>query len=315
MISFPIGPLMDEGACYEFLFETLSPEGLCCPQGHALLPGQTPHKRNRAPLMKYKCHQCGKVFDLFTCTLLKGTHYSCSTLVLILRGFSQGIPTLHLARELEIDYSTLLYRRHAMMGLAFFNQERGPLPDDAVESDEMFQNAGEKGTLHDDPDDPPRVRANKRRGKGTMANDRPPVLGSHGRESGQIRMEVIEDTKQATIQPEVEKKTRETSVNYTDESSAYFRLSRDTPRKHHTVSHGKKEWARDDDGDGIREVHSNTIEGFWTGLRNYLRPFRGVHKRNLKLYVAMHQWAHNLKLINCSFLRSLLIANFTYFPT
>ena len=45
-------------------------------------------------------------------------------------------------------------------------------------------------------------------------------------------------------------------------------------RGHATVKHSKKEWTRDDDGDGIREVHSNTIEGTWTGLRNFLRPFR-----------------------------------------
>ena len=104
-------------------------------------------------------------------------------------------------------------------------------------------------------------------------------------------------------------------MNYTDESSAYAQLSLKPPRSHHTVSHSKKEWTRDDDGDGIREVHSNTIEGFWTGLRNYLRSFRGVHKRNLKLYVAMHKWAHNLKRINNDFLKSLLVPNFTYFPT
>jgi len=51
-------------------------------------------------------------------------------------------------------------------------------------------------------------------------------------------------------------------------------------RNHVTVCHtpGKRVWARDDDGDGIREVHVNTIEGLWTGLRNFLRPFRGVNK-------------------------------------
>jgi transposase len=34
------------------------------------------------------------------------------------------------------------------------------------------------------------------------------------------------------------------------------------------VCHKRKEWARDDDGDGIREVHDNTLEGMRTGLRN-----------------------------------------------
>jgi hypothetical protein len=36
----------------------------------------------------------------------------------------------------------------------------------------------------------------------------------------------------------------------------------------------EREWARDDNGDGVREVHCNTLEG----LRNFLRPFRGVNK-------------------------------------
>ena len=110
------------------------------------------------------------------------------------------------------------------------------------------------------------------------------------------------------------KKTLETITLYTDESNAYARVATETPRTHATVSHSQKEWARDDDGDGIREVHSNTIEGLWTGLRNYLRPLRGVHKMYLKIYTAMHQWAHNLKRVNNDFLRALLIPNFTYFP-
>ena len=66
----------------------------------------------------------------------------------------------------------------------------------------MFQNAGEKGDPHRDPADPPRRRANQRKGKGTMANDRPPVQGVVGRGSGQIRLTVCEDTRQDTVQPE-----------------------------------------------------------------------------------------------------------------
>ena len=62
----------------------------------------------------------------------------------------------------------------------------------------------------------------------------------------------------------------------------------------------------DDDGDGIREVHDNTLEGLWTGLRNFLRQFRGVSKHYLKQYVAIFQWAYNLKRVTVEFLRSLL---------
>ena len=49
---------------------------------------------------------------------------------------------------------------------------------------------GKKGVPHPDPEDPPRRRANKVRGHGTWDNDRPPVCGVVGRESGQVRLTV-----------------------------------------------------------------------------------------------------------------------------
>jgi transposase-like protein len=179
------------------------------------------------------------------------------------------------------------------------------LPDLATEADEMFQNAGEKGTPQQDAEDVPRCRANNRRGLGTMANDRPPIQGVVGRTSGQIRLTVCENTQQQTIQPKVERATSRTATVYTDESSAYNHVS-DTGRAHHTVCHSHREYARDDDGDGIREVHCNTMEGIWTGLRNFLRPFRGVHKKYLAQYVAVFEWAHNLKTVTATFLRLVM---------
>jgi transposase-like protein len=157
---------------------------------------------------------------------------------------------------------------------------RTRLTDQETEADEMFQNAGEKGAPQRDAADPPRRRANKRKGLGTMPNDRPPIQGVVGRTSGQIRLTVCENTQQHTIQPKVEHATRKTAAVYTDESPAYNHLA-ETGCPHHSVCHSHGEYARDDDGDGIREVHCNTRKGIWTGLRNFLRPFRGVHKTYL----------------------------------
>ena len=39
------------------------------------------------------------------------------------------------------------------------------------------------------------------------------------------------------------------------------------------------------DWDGVREVHCNTMEGIWTGARNFRRPFRGVSKWCASQYV------------------------------
>ena len=168
----------------------------------------------------------------------------------------------------------------------------------------MFQNAGEKGTPQQDAEEPPRRRANNRRGLGTMLNDRPPIQGIVGRTAGQIRLTVCENTHQQTIQPQVERATTKTATVYTDESSAYNHLM-ETGRSHHTVCHSRREYARD--GDGVREVHCNTREGIWPGLRNFLRPLRGVHKKYLAQYVAVCEWAHNLKTVTAKFLRLVMV--------
>ena len=64
----------------------------------------------------------------------------------------------------------------------------------------MDQNAGETGEPHLDPEDPPRRRANHRRGHGTMENDRPPVLGVVGRETGEVRTKVVEHADPETLE-------------------------------------------------------------------------------------------------------------------
>lgn len=112
MILFPLTDLLDEQACHDFLLGVLHPEGLKCPSGHSLLPSQTPHDRHRAPLFDYRCKTCGKVFNLFSGTIWKGSHYSCRKIVLLLKGIAEGTPTQHLAQEVGVSRMNLTRRRH-----------------------------------------------------------------------------------------------------------------------------------------------------------------------------------------------------------
>lgn len=168
---------------------------------------------------------------------------------------------------------------------------------------------GKKGCEHFDQDDPPRRRANKRRGRGTYDNDRPPVVGTVGRQSGQVRLRVVKNTKSETLVEHVHRFTLVGSQVYTDEYQSYHHVI----RSHATVSHGNKEWARDDNGDGIREVHVNSAEGMWTDVRNFIRSFKGVHKKNLSGYIAICEFRRNLKRISPNFI-SALVSMHTYDP-
>jgi transposase-like protein len=129
-----------------------------------------------------------------------------------------------------------------------------------------------------------------------------------GRESGQIHLSVCYSSGRSELEPKVLDSTLPAALVNTDEWSAYSHLP-EKDRELATVCHSKHEWARDDDGDGIREVHNNTMEGIWTGLRNFLRTFRGVHKKYLQQYVAIFEWAHNVKVATVEFLRALLGIN------
>jgi len=166
---------------------------------------------------------------------------------------------------------------------------------------------GKKGERHPDPADPPRRRANKLRGHGTWERDRPPVFGIVGRQTGQAHFAVVHHSTREELEPRVLGGTVPGACVNRDEWNAYHHLP-ESDRRHVTVCHapGKREWARDEDGDGVREVHNNTLEGIWTGLRNFLRRFRGVHKKYLDQYVAIFEWAHNVKTATLGFLRALL---------
>jgi transposase len=126
-----------------------------------------------------------------------------------------------------------------------------------------------------------------------------------GREGGQVRLTVAAHTDGATLRGVVGGGTRPGAMVYTDEWGGYGGLEA-LGRGHATVCHADREWARDDDGDGVREVHDNTLEGLWTGLRNFLRLFRGVSKKYLHQYVAMFEWGYNVKRATPGFVWALL---------
>jgi transposase-like protein len=113
---------------------------------------------------------------------------------------------------------------------------------------------------------------------------------------------MVEHTDSQTLTEHVERFTQERTQVYTDEWQGYNHLD----RLHNTVCHALKEWARDDDGDGLHEVHINTVEGMWALVRNFLRLFRGVHKKFLSADLAMCELHINLKRIAPDFIAVLV---------
>ncbi|MGZ3173949.1 MAG: IS1595 family transposase [Croceibacterium sp.] len=131
------------------------------------------------------------------------------------------------------------------------------------------------------------------RGRGTLAKEKPPIFGMLQR-TGSVVIRMLENVKQVTIGPLMKQTIVKGTVVYTDEYDIYSRL-REWGYDHRTVCHAAGEFARDDDGDGFCEVHVNTLEGFWSLLRSWLRPHRGVSQEKLPLYLGFFEFVHNVR--------------------
>ena len=105
---------------------------------------------------------------------------------------------------------------------------------------------------------------------------------------------MLENVKWQTIQPLVKHTIQAGSAIYTDEYAIYDRLQA-WGYQHDTVNHSHGEYARDLDNDGFHEVHVNTMEGFWSLLRSWLRPHRGISQEKLPWYLGFFEFVHNVR--------------------
>jgi len=136
------------------------------------------------------------------------------------------------------------------------------------------------------------------------ATEKPPVLGILQR-SGEVAIRLLDNVQQAMIKPLILHIVAPGTLIYTDEYSIYDRLEA-WGYQHKTVNHSAVEYARDENGDGFCAVHSNTIEGFWSLLRSWLRPHRGISQAKLPLYLSFFEFVHNAKKRGKKLLSSLL---------
>lgn len=123
--------------------------------------------------------------------------------------------------------------------------------------------------------------------------------------TGEVVIRMLADVKQATIGPLIRSTIAAGSEVHTDEYDIYSRLG-EWGYEHRTVCHAAGEYARDDDGDGFCEVHVNTLEGFWSLLRSWLRPHRGISQEKLPLYLGFFELVHNVRARGKSLLGAMI---------
>jgi len=287
--------LLDEGKCWKYFRKIRWSAGLYCLKCGSKSVKHNGKVTNHPDVYKYVCSDCNKCFNDKTDTVFSGSHQLLKVWLMLLYFMGLNLSNKQIAQELNLVLKTCQEMSKRLRGGLCCNQEE-PLLDSEVEIDEVYVVAGHKGQpqkVQQAERQPRRRRLKGARGRGTLANEKPPILGMVQR-GGELIMRVLPNVKQETIKPIITQFIAPQTLIYTDEYNIYSRLKQ-WNYNHKTVCHSKGEYARDEDGDGFHEVHVNTQEGIWSLLRSWLRPHRGVSQEHLPKYVGFFQFVHNLR--------------------
>jgi transposase-like protein len=144
-MDFPITELLDQRESKTWIEQHFHQGELRCPQCRTPVSQAYEFRTTRkSQLTVHRCKRCGQTYNLYSGTVFEQRHLTPQQVVLLIRGVLKGEPSIVLARELKLHYSTVLELRRDLQDNACLLQPDSPLEDERTETDEMFQNAGEK---------------------------------------------------------------------------------------------------------------------------------------------------------------------------
>lgn len=241
-------------ACLDFIFKNRWPRGLTCQNCESK---DFYHVKGRK---SYAC-KCG-----YQVSPTEGTifHKSSTPLTLwfhaifLMSQSKNGVAAKELERQLGVTYKCAW--RMARQIRLLMTDDDGPLGgNEIVELDETYVGGKAKG----------------KRGRG--AAKKTPVFGAVERD-GKIKTKVVLNVRKLTLMPLIKDMVANNSVIVTDESNSYNDVKK-IGHLHESINHSKGQYV---DGD----VHTNTIEGFWSQFKRSVHgTYHSVSRKHLQLYL------------------------------
>jgi transposase-like protein len=266
----------DDAAALDYLFRARWPEGVTCPTEKRV----TKHYRDRSR-PAYSCEFCGhRVYPMAgtifqdSATSLRLWFYA----IYLMASTRCGISAKQIERELGVTYKT---------AWRMFNKIRSTLSQDGltvggtVEMDEAYI-GGKRMWMSN---------ARKREMKATdWRMNKTPVVGlaERGKDGKHGRMLALVSPDIGTIRmmQHVERRVLPASTVFTDEFTSYEGLGV-RGYTHKRVRHQQNVYV-------IGEVHTNTVEGFWSLLKRGISGvYHGVSTKHLQAYVDEYVFRYN----------------------
>ena len=261
----------NEEAAFEYVEARLWPQGPVCPSCGATDEHVGALKGKTTRLGLRKCYACNAQFTVRIGTIFEGSHLPLHLWLQVIHlmcASKKGISTRQIQRMLSCSMKTAWFLTHRIREAM---QDGGLEPlggaGKIIEADTTYIGGKEK---------------NKHVGKRNAAN-----IGGAGKQvvhaiverGGRVRAHHVPRVNGAILRPILDQHADRASALMTDTDGSYLHIGREFA-SHETVNHAADEYVRG-------EVHSNTIEGYFSVLNRGLNgTYHAVSEAHLHRYLA-----------------------------
>ncbi len=228
------------------------------------------YRKKRDPA--YLCQHCKH--HIFPCagTFLHRTHLPLHKWFYAMFLFAvsrNGVSAKELERALDVSYPTAWRMGHKIR-------------EHMIDVDPDYPLGGFYETVEIDET----LVGGKVKGKGRAYRGNKTVVMRMAERGGDIKTQVVPDVKRKTLEPIIRLDVVEGTRVHTDELGSYQSLD-SLGYRHEAVNHSAGECVRDD-------CHVNSVEGFWSRLKNSIRETHvHVSRKHLQNYAAELQYRYN----------------------
>lgn len=225
------------------------------------------NEREIGRIGRWNCHDCRSTFKVTHGTIFQGTKTPLQKWFLaisLMANAKKSLSSCQLSRDTGLPQKSAW---RIMMAIRTEMAKGNPVLQGIVEADETYIGGKRRKDYEREEGEP------RKRGRGTAKDA---VLGAVAR-GGQVVAELVENVKGETITKFIKKFVDTDNTEfYTDQYRAYNDVG-EIMKKHETLNRSEK-WE-------AGELHTNTIEGFWSFVK---RAWYGSHHHYSTAYTPLY---------------------------